>query len=230
MDFTDRGLRQPQPTNSSNSSEQTPAQPPASGKKLGKLRKLKDHRLLNITYVTLLFSITVLLVGITVLIFLFDGNNKQDKLVDTGKYQAVFLNGGQVYFGKVTDVNDKFISLADIYYLQVNQSVQPDSKQASNNFTLTKLGCELHRPQDVMVINQSQVIFWENLKDDNSQNTVPGGIKKLKETPQNCETQSQNNSSSNGSSNNSAKSSNNSAESSSNSTSSDSNTSNTSGQ
>ncbi len=191
MDFTDRGLR-PQP-NSSNNLEQTPTTPaPGSAKKPGRLHKLKNHRLLNITYVTLLFSITILLVGITILIFLFDGN-KEDKLVDTGKYQAVFLNGGQVYFGKITDVNDKFISLADIYYLQVNQTVQPDSKKTNNNFTLTKLGCELHRPQDVMVINQSQVIFWENLKDDSSQNTVPGGIKKLQETPQNCEQQSQTN-------------------------------------
>lgn len=229
MDFTDRGIRQPQPANNSNSSEQTPAQPSGSGKKLGKFRKLKDHKLLNITYVTLLFSITVLLVGITVLIFLFDGNNKQDKLVDTGKYQAVFLNGGQVYFGKIADVNDKFISLADIYYLQVNQSVQPGSKQSNNNFTLTKLGCELHRPQDVMVINQAQVIFWENLKDDSSQNTVPGGIKKLQETPQNCETQSQSNSS-NSSNSNTTNTSNSSTENSSNSTSNGSSTTNNSGQ
>lgn len=206
MDFTDRGLRQPQQTNSANSSEQTPAQGSAPGKKPGRFHKIKNHKLLNITYVTLLFSITVLLVGITILIFLFDGNNKQDKLVDTGKYQAVFLNGGQVYFGKITDVNDKYIGLADIYYLQVNQTVQPDSKQANNNFTLTKLGCELHRPQDTMIISQSQVIFWENLKDDTSQNTVPGGIKKLQENPQNCEQQSQTNTNNSSTSNSASES------------------------
>lgn len=201
MDFTDRGLRQPQQTNSPANLEQSA---PAQGKKPGRFQKFKNHKLLNITYVTLLFSITVLLVGIAVLIFLFDGND-QNKLVDKSKYQAVFLNGGQVYFGKISDINDKYIDLADIYYLQVNQTVQPGSKQSNNNFTLAKLGCELHRPQDTMVINQSQVIFWENLKDDSSQNTVPGGIKKIQQTPQNCDQQSQSNSNtSNSSSSNSS--------------------------
>jgi hypothetical protein len=58
--------------------------------------------------------------------------------------------------------------MSDIYYLRVNQQVQPNGQQSSSNndISLVKLGCELHGPQDQMVINQNQVIFWENLKDD----------------------------------------------------------------
>lgn len=194
MDFTDQGPRRPQQTNNGGSLESQPAQSSGSGKKTGRFHRIKNHKLLNFTYVTLLFSITILLVGVAVSIFLFDGNrNKEDQFVDTSKYQAVFLNGGQVYFGKVADVNDKYMSLANIYYLTPNQAVQSDNKNApqQNNFTIKKLGCELHRPQDVMVINHDQIIFWENLKDDDSQNTVPGAIKKLAEQEQNCEQQAQ---------------------------------------
>lgn len=176
-------------------------------KKPSKFNRIKDHKALKVAYIGLLFSITVLIVALVASIFLFDsGRKSQAKLVDTSKYQAVFLNGGQVYFGKITDLTNSYIAISDIYYLQVNQSVQPDDKSSQNNFTLAKLGCELHRPQDVMVINQEQVIFWENLKDDDSQNTVPGGIKKLAETDQgkNCQAPQTNNDSNSGANTNSS--------------------------
>lgn len=191
MDFTDRGFRQPQQQTNSNPESPAP-QSNSPEKKQSKFHRIKNHRLLNATYITLLFSITILIAGVALSIFLFDGNNnKEDQFVDTGKYQAVFLNGGQVYFGKITNVNREYLTLADIYYLTPNQAVQSDNKNATtNSFTLKKLGCELHRPQDAMVINQSQVVFWENLKDDSSQKTVPGLIKESSSQPQNCDQQS----------------------------------------
>lgn len=212
MDFTNRSA-QTQPTNNPNVTESSPSPSGHSGKKPSRLQKIRDHKVLNIVYIGLLFCITILIVAVVSSIFLFDGNRtKESKFVDTSKYQAVFLNGGQVYFGKISDLNDKYMALSDIYYLQVNQTVQPDDKSApKNNFTLTKLGCELHRPQDVMVIRQDQVIFWENLKDDDSQNTVPGGIKELAKTDQgrNCpQPQQSSGSSDSGNSSNSSNTSN----------------------
>jgi hypothetical protein len=57
--------------------------------------------------------------------------------------------------------------MSNIYYLRVNQQVQPDQQaNSANDVSLVKLGCELHGPQDSMVINREQVIFWENLKED----------------------------------------------------------------
>jgi len=82
-----------------------------------------------------------------------------------GKYQAVFLTNGQVYFGKVTNMGAKTVTLEDIYYLQVQQ-VQPQSKDQQGKLTLIKLGNELHGPEDKMTINVDQVLFWENLKDN----------------------------------------------------------------
>jgi hypothetical protein len=99
--------------------------------------------------------------------------NSESALVNKEQYQTVFLSNGQVYFGKLDVINKDYLKLTDIYYLQVQQSVQPtDGKTNTENPTadsqtqLVKLGNELHGPEDAMQINRSQVLFWENIKDD----------------------------------------------------------------
>jgi hypothetical protein len=91
-----------------------------------------------------------------------------DSAVKGKQFQAVFLTNGQVYFGKVAKVDNSYVKLSNIYYLQVQQTVQPTDKTAAQQpqVSLAKLGGELHGPEDVMYINRSQVLFWENLKDD----------------------------------------------------------------
>jgi hypothetical protein len=91
-----------------------------------------------------------------------------DAAVKGKQYQAVFLTNGQVYFGKVSKVDQSYVRLTDIYYLQVQQQVQPKDQSASQTpqVSLAKLGGELHGPEDVMYISRQQVLFWENLKDD----------------------------------------------------------------
>lgn len=118
--------------------------------------------------VVLLFCITVLIVAIVWLLAL-GGAKPEGSYVDKSKLQAVFLNGGQVYFGNISNLNEKYVRLGNIYYLRVNQQVQPDAKtstSAQNDISLVKLGCELHGPTDEMLINREQVVFWENLKSD----------------------------------------------------------------
>jgi hypothetical protein len=123
---------------------------------------------LRVANVVLLFSITILALSL-VLLFRSSNPNEAKYIVDN-KYQAVFLNNGQVYFGKVTAMNSKYFSLQNVFYL--NSTTNSSDKAttttdtSSNNFTLVKLGCELHGPYDQMVINREQVTFWENLKDD----------------------------------------------------------------
>lgn len=91
-----------------------------------------------------------------------------DSSVKTKQYQAVFLTNGQVYFGKVSHVDSSYVKLTDIYYLQVQQQVQPKDQNSSQQpqVSLAKLGGELHGPEDVMYISRQQVLFWENLKND----------------------------------------------------------------
>jgi hypothetical protein len=135
----------------------------------GAKRRWKEGPLwLRIVWIVLLFSATVLIVALACLMYF--GGPDESKLIDKDKNQAVFLTNGQVYFGKVSSVNQQYLDLKDIYYLNVNQQVQPNQQgseqQAQSSISLVKLGCELHGPADRMVINRDQVTFWENLKDD----------------------------------------------------------------
>lgn len=109
----------------------------------------------------LTIAVALLLAG-AFWLFIFAKPASQASYVDGSNLQAVFLTNKQVYFGKVTSVNDGFLVLRDIYYLQSPQNAS--NKSTSGNVSLVKLGCELHRPQDQMVINQRQVSFWENLQ------------------------------------------------------------------
>lgn len=119
-----------------------------------------------------LVSIVIAVVVIVVLVlggwFAWSRMNG-DADVKGGQYQAVFLTNGQVYFGKLSNVNGGYVKLSDIFYLQVQQSVQPSSDKNNNNqsqVSLAKLGSELHGPEDAMQISRQQVLFWENLKND----------------------------------------------------------------
>jgi len=97
--------------------------------------------------------------------------------IDQGKYQAVFLTNGQVYFGKILNHDLSYLELTDIYYIQVVPVLQQgqgegenknDNKnqEQQNQISLVKLGGELHGPMDRMIINRDQVAFVEDLKDD----------------------------------------------------------------
>lgn len=126
---------------------------------------------LRVVWVVLLFALTILVVCIAFLLYF--GGPKEEGYVDAKKQQAVFLTNGQVYFGKIKAINKQYVDLQDIYYLNVNQQVQPNQKDANgnnananNSISLVKLGCELHGPSDQMVINRDQISFWENLKSD----------------------------------------------------------------
>lgn len=91
-----------------------------------------------------------------------------DSSIKGKQFQALFLTNGQVYFGHLSNVNSDYVKLTDIFYLQVQQSVQPGQNNSSNNnnqnVSLAKLGNELHGPEDTMYVARSQVLFWENLK------------------------------------------------------------------
>lgn len=96
-----------------------------------------------------------------------------NEAVDTDGYQAVFLNDGTIYFGKLSDGEPGQWRLEDIYYLQVDggeatnvQSTSQLEELDSTQISLAKLGSELHGPEDVMHIIPANVLFWENLKSD----------------------------------------------------------------
>jgi hypothetical protein len=197
MEFTPRGGRGPAPQ-ATHTSPQTHMQ---SG---GGKRKHIDwaQRTVRIELFIVLVGSALLLAAVS-LFAAFSGNgvkSEADK-INTKQYQAIFLNGGvtsgsvsySTYFGHITKLNSNYAVLNDVYYL-TDQGSASASQAASPQ--LTKLGCQqLHSPEDEMVINRSQIAFWENIKDDGK---VVQAIKQFKQqnpNGPNCSQQSSSNSS-----------------------------------
>lgn len=80
------------------------------------------------------------------------------------KYQAVFLTNGQVYFGKMQVVNDSYLKINNVYYIQNKNGTAATTD--ANNIELVQLSKAVHGPKDEMVINRDQVLFFENLNED----------------------------------------------------------------
>lgn len=122
----------------------------------------------GLTWTILVIVAVVVLLGAAWFVF---GNKKAgDTGIDTGKYQAVFLSNGQVYFGKLSDFNDSSYKLTHIYYPQA-QSDSTDKKDTtatnpSSGIKLIRLGDEVHGPENEMFITKSQTLYYENLKSD----------------------------------------------------------------
>ena len=134
-----------------------------------------------------LLFVVALLVAAVVWFIYSSSPASQSKYVDTTKLQAVFLNTGQVYFGNLTSFNKDYLVLNNIYYLQSsNGSSASNSSSSSQNVSLVKLGCELHKPYDQMVVNTSQVTFWENLQSDGQVAKAVAQFQKDNPNGQNC--------------------------------------------
>lgn len=89
-----------------------------------------------------------------------------EKQINQDQNQAVFLEGGQVYFGKITEITKDTMKLKDIYYLKTGSVDKTGSPVGAEDISLVKLGSELHGPEDAMIIERKNVTFWENLKND----------------------------------------------------------------
>lgn len=172
-----------------------PASAPSPVHNGGSSRSRKRVPLLSglaVANIILFVGIIVVVAGSALLLGIGRPASEASRVREDGM-QAVFLNGGQVYFGNIDDLNGSFVRLTNIYYLRVNQQVQPEGEAAqtdANDISLVKLGCELHGPKDEMLINREQVVFWENLKDDGQ---VAEAVKAyVKENPdgQDCSTTS----------------------------------------
>ena len=94
-----------------------------------------------------------------------------DSGIESSKYQAVFFTDGQIYYGKLTVLNERQYKLTNVFYIlsqNENKTANADGETAEtqNNAQLIKMGNELHGPEDAMMINRDHVLFYENLKPD----------------------------------------------------------------
>lgn len=72
-------------------------------------------------------------------------------------YQAVLLDDNQVYYGKLEDLGDRYVTLRDVYYIR--RELNPKTKQVSN--VLVERGKEEWHQPDHMVINAEHIVLIE---------------------------------------------------------------------
>lgn len=94
-------------------------------------------------------------------------------------YYAAFLSNGQVYFGKLLKYDRKALVLSEVYYLRLDETEPQGLAQRPNpnqqgiprgveepQFSLVKLGSEIHGPTDKLFINPDYLMFFEQLRSD----------------------------------------------------------------
>jgi len=169
MDFMNRNVHPVQATRANGPSAAHSAAPGSGQVNTNRAKDSEERerfsKIFSIGSVALLVSIAIL-IGAVASYFAFGNTGNESQYINKNEYQAVFVNvngtsGGQVYFGHIQNLSSGYIDLTNVFYIQ-NQNTSSSSK--SSSYTLVKLGCELHAPEDQMVINRSQVYFWENLK------------------------------------------------------------------
>lgn len=114
--------------------------------------------------------VAVIILGLIGWSALSRANGNEETTISSNKYQAVSFTDGQLYFGKLTVLNDKYLKLTDVYYLQPQADdsgkTSSDSVQkatTNQNFKLVKFTDVLYGPEDEMTIPKSQVLFYENI-------------------------------------------------------------------
>jgi len=182
MDFSNRAS---QPM-----SDVAPRPQPAVGKPKTNQDQNKTNNKLFST-ISFVFAVAVVILVVVLLIYIAisnSNNSSQSSYIYKNKLQAVFLNTGQVYFGNIKKITPSYFVLDNIFYLQTNTT--SNSKSSTPSVSLVKLGCELHAPYDQMIINASQVTFWENLKSNGKVSEAVAAFNKAHPHGQTCSSQS----------------------------------------
>lgn len=128
---------------------------------IGADRKRPSKR--KLFFITFIFSFIVLIAAAGVYL-LYQTNTSP--AINKNEYQAVFFTNGQVYFGKLQNLDSDTLALTDIFYLQAQPnttSSNPQPTSSASDVQLVKLGNEVHGPEDQMIINKTQILFFENL-------------------------------------------------------------------
>ncbi|MDP3729727.1 MAG: hypothetical protein Q8R26_03220 [bacterium] len=108
----------------------------------------------------LLFVVVIVLAGKILMYFHVLPSNSFPS-VDANKWQTVFLQNGQAYFGHLKEVNRSYVTLSSVYYLQNNTAIK-----GKDSFVIQKHGNEIHAPENTMYIPKAQILFWENISAD----------------------------------------------------------------
>lgn len=134
---------------------------------------LKINRELALLQATIVTAVSVLVIAVVFAAQALSASQGIGPEPKDDRYQAVFLDNGRVYFGKLSGIGGTTYTLKDVHYIQSNPQGDKSAEQDSQ-LSLVQLGNEVHGPESQMQILADKVLFWENLKEDSK---VSKGIK-----------------------------------------------------
>lgn len=83
------------------------------------------------------------------------------------RYQVVFLDDNQVFFGKLKNIQGDYFEMEQVYSTQPDASSDSQSSSTvSNDVSIVKVGNLVYGPEDTMMIRADKVKFWQDLKSD----------------------------------------------------------------
>lgn len=115
-------------------------------------------------------SFVVIVLAALLFWFMFGHDKTTTQAPAENRYQAVFLDNGQVFFGKLKNTEGAYLVLENAYYTK-KQDIPADATKEQraaieNNVSLAKVGNEVYGPESTLSIKAEQVLFWQNLKED----------------------------------------------------------------
>ena len=153
--------------------------------KLDKPKKKKVGNGGPLAKIIMIIIVIIMLLAYS-LIFKGGSTNLFGMQTDKSSYKAVFLTNGQVYFGKLTKETTDYLYIDDVYYIQVQDQVQPSTTEGGEPTTISvptlmKRGTELHQPFGSLLISRAQVVAIENV---GSESQVMQQIEQVSQQPQ----------------------------------------------
>lgn len=89
---------------------------------------------------------------------------EKSKYQSRSGYYSFFLTDGQIYIGKISRQDDREINIKDVYYAISDQGVVSLNNYIKGiDFSLVRVGREIHGPENSVVLNRKKVIFYKNL-------------------------------------------------------------------
>jgi len=99
---------------------------------------------------------------------------KNTSASDTSLRQAVFVTTGQVYFGYVANADTPMVKIDEAYYLNGASSIMP-GKTPQDKISLIKMGSEIYKPMNSVLINRDQIIAIQDISADSQINVAIAG-------------------------------------------------------
>ena len=108
----------------------------------------------------------VIIIALLIYLAIQNFSNAGGLSKNKASWQAIFLTNDQTYFGQVVSENSDSVVIKNIYYLQDIINLHQGAEQIPKDFSLIKLGNEVHGPYDEMRINREHILFVEDLTED----------------------------------------------------------------